>query len=517
MVKNESKFLDRCLQALTPLTAALRPELIIVDTGSTDNTVEIAKKYTDKVYYHPWHNDFAEIRNITLDYAKGEWGLMVDGDEILENAQAIIGFLASDNSEKYSTGLLSVRNIADEKDQMNTPTFLSPRLFRISKDFRFEGAIHEQSCPKAPYIIISSTLVHYGYLSTDKELMEKKFQRNGSILKAELKKDPQNIYYWYNLSLTYWMHLDHELAVEPALKAYHLVKEKHTEWSPFVYVYLQLIKAYINTNQYKAAEAICDEALKITKEDIDLFFFAGRIKFLAGKKEESLELYQNYLSLLEFYRNAAVLNYTVGRYEEVYRDLAAIHAEREEYDTAYGYCGKIKHREQKQELLGSAAHIFLKMNKLDELKKYYEPMIEAEDHIMTNHEEEAFLRYLYKGKAIKNKDSMEYIRYLENAATELPSAKGIEIIRQELENERNLDKAAIQTTMNAGADIAKGTNDAAAADENTEMQQLKRQFKDHIQLLIENQKTREAWDLIRQYEQITPDDIEMAYLKERIS
>lgn len=58
MVKNEEKYLDKCLNALKSILENLNAELIVVDTGSTDNTVEIAKKYTNKVYFHQWNNNF---------------------------------------------------------------------------------------------------------------------------------------------------------------------------------------------------------------------------------------------------------------------------------------------------------------------------------------------------------------------------------------------------------------------------------------------------------------------------
>ena len=66
MVKNEEKNLDKCLSSVMPLVDNLGAELIIVDTGSEDKTVEIAKKYTDKLYFHKWNNDFSAMRNITI-------------------------------------------------------------------------------------------------------------------------------------------------------------------------------------------------------------------------------------------------------------------------------------------------------------------------------------------------------------------------------------------------------------------------------------------------------------------
>ena len=66
MVKNEERYLDKTLNALNDLRKDIDTELIILDTGSTDNTVEIAKKYTDKVYFEKWNDNFADIRNISI-------------------------------------------------------------------------------------------------------------------------------------------------------------------------------------------------------------------------------------------------------------------------------------------------------------------------------------------------------------------------------------------------------------------------------------------------------------------
>lgn len=82
-------------------------ELIIVDTGSVDGTMDIAREYTDRVYQHPWNNDFSDMRNITIGYAKGEWVFIVDADEQLENPEEVIRLFESNETEKYNT--ISVR------------------------------------------------------------------------------------------------------------------------------------------------------------------------------------------------------------------------------------------------------------------------------------------------------------------------------------------------------------------------------------------------------------------------
>src|SRR3989338_10012371 len=82
IVKNEEKFLAQCLQSIKNAV----DEIIVVDTGSTDRTVEIAQSFGAKIYYHPWRNSFSEARNHSLSYATCDWILQIDADEALEQS-----------------------------------------------------------------------------------------------------------------------------------------------------------------------------------------------------------------------------------------------------------------------------------------------------------------------------------------------------------------------------------------------------------------------------------------------
>ena len=135
MVKNEEKHLEKCLQSLKPIMQAVSSELIVVDTGSEDSTVEIARKYTDKVYFHPWNGDFAAMRNITISYAKGEWFFVIDGDEVVENPKGLISFLNSSKSKRYNSGFVQIKNFLSENDELHTASAFILRLFRSEMDF----------------------------------------------------------------------------------------------------------------------------------------------------------------------------------------------------------------------------------------------------------------------------------------------------------------------------------------------------------------------------------------------
>jgi len=127
MVKNESKYIRQCLESLQPIRDAIDSELIIVDTGSTDNSVEIAKEFTEKVYYHEWKDKFSEMRNITISYCKREWFLVIDGDKVISNPNGIIQFFKDNKNKKYNTAYVSVKKISFAN---NYSVLLSPRLFK---------------------------------------------------------------------------------------------------------------------------------------------------------------------------------------------------------------------------------------------------------------------------------------------------------------------------------------------------------------------------------------------------
>ena len=79
IVKNEEKLLPTCLKSIKDYV----DEIVIVDTGSTDQTVSIAESFGARVYHHPWENNFSKHRNQSFSYAKGDWIFYIDADEEL--------------------------------------------------------------------------------------------------------------------------------------------------------------------------------------------------------------------------------------------------------------------------------------------------------------------------------------------------------------------------------------------------------------------------------------------------
>lgn len=204
IVKNEEKYLDRCLAAIKPILDSIDSELIIADTGSTDSTVEIAKKYTDNVFHFEWINDFAAARNSTLDRAKGEWYMFLDADEIFKSCNDIIHFFKSGEYKKYKSARYTIRNY-DNSDMKHYSDILSPRMIRMDGN-RFEYAVHETFQHfDAPTKILDDIADHFGYIS-DGDLQKKKSERNTKLLEERLKSEANppallylQLYQSYNL------------------------------------------------------------------------------------------------------------------------------------------------------------------------------------------------------------------------------------------------------------------------------------------------------------------------------
>ena len=141
IVKNEERILARCLDSL----AGLMDEIIIVDTGSTDATKEIAARYTEQIYDFAWTGDFSEARNFAFSKARMEYIYSADADEVLdeENRAAFLRLKETllpeiEIVQMYYANQLSHGTI------YNYDKELRPKLFKRKRTFRWQGAIHEQ-------------------------------------------------------------------------------------------------------------------------------------------------------------------------------------------------------------------------------------------------------------------------------------------------------------------------------------------------------------------------------------
>lgn len=197
IVKNEEKKLEKCLHALQPLRDAVPCELVIADTGSTDDTRLIAERYADLVFDFPWINDFSAARNAVMDKCTGLWYLTVDADEYLDaNVSELVKFLTSSEAQKIDVGYIIVRNYnSNEMRQGDCTDFFACRMIRMETGIRYAGSIHEAfsgHAGRASYFFYATVFHHDGYAWLTQDDARAKLQRNLTLLEKELEKHPNN-------------------------------------------------------------------------------------------------------------------------------------------------------------------------------------------------------------------------------------------------------------------------------------------------------------------------------------
>lgn len=297
MIKNEEKFLDKTLKALNKIREKIENELIILDTGSIDRSVEIAKLYTDKVYFESWNDNFADMRNKSISYANGEWILILDADEELIECEKIISFFKTGLHKKYNSASVVLKNINSE-DGKSYSESVNLRLFK-RKGFRYEGAIHEQPMYKEPIYNNIAVFNHYGYLYVDEEFKNKKLKRNEKILLKELKKNPNDPYINFQLGKNFMAINKKEEALYYMEKSMNLYRSWENIPS---YAYSNLAKFYIELKEFDKCEIICLEYLqKKDDKNIDIYYFLALSQSFLYKYEESLNNYERYIYLVDNY------------------------------------------------------------------------------------------------------------------------------------------------------------------------------------------------------------------------
>lgn len=212
IAKNEEKNIEKCLKSLEPYGF----EIVIVDTGSTDKTKEIALKFTDKVYDFEWIDDFSAARNYSLKMASNKWIFMMDCDEWIESIDIEeLEYFRKNLSN--AAGSVNRENITGSPDKPGAITIDRTERFFNKQQYHYTGIIHEQLTPKFnknfETFLLNTTIGHSGYCMTDTDRLNKS-KRNVELLLKQLEAEPDNPYVYYQLGKGYQMIDDDNKAYE---------------------------------------------------------------------------------------------------------------------------------------------------------------------------------------------------------------------------------------------------------------------------------------------------------------
>lgn len=213
IAKNEEKHMEAFLTSIQTHMGSYPHEIILIDTGSTDQTVSIAKKYTDKIFFFQWINDFSAARNYSLSCASYDWILVLDCDEYIVSLKTD-AFSRMITQYPNEVGVLSRRNHYEMNGTDSVYTDQVERFFN-RKYYHYEAIIHEQvrALDGHAYTRVELPLVveHCGYNGTAEEMVQKA-NRNNELLLKMLEENPDDPYLYFQIGQSYNMLHDDEKA-----------------------------------------------------------------------------------------------------------------------------------------------------------------------------------------------------------------------------------------------------------------------------------------------------------------
>ncbi|MEC0172692.1 glycosyltransferase [Paenibacillus graminis] len=288
IIRNEAALLPQCLDSL----AGAADEIVVVDTGSTDNSAAIATSYGAKVYRINWNDDFSAARNTGLNYADTDWILVLDADEILKTpVGSITEMLRNTEAMAFTVNIENWLGSLPE-DRLTHNVI---RLFRNGAGYSFQGIIHEgldaSIIGKHGASVIRSSgikIIHLGYLPGIMA-QKNKISRNEQLLRRALAEDPGNDFYSYNLAVTCCQ--NGQLEEAEALLT-RTISRAPLQASYRPSMIRDLAKIHLSLNHIKAVNALLARELPSYSDYPDLHFMQGQSWESQGLTERAFQAYQ---------------------------------------------------------------------------------------------------------------------------------------------------------------------------------------------------------------------------------
>jgi GT2 family glycosyltransferase/Flp pilus assembly protein TadD len=292
IARNEQHHLPDCLRSVS----GLFPEIVVLDTGSTDRTREIALAHGARVFDFPWVDDFAAARNACLDRATGDYIFWMDCDDRLDdqNREKLRALLASlpDAHVAYALKCLCVNGGPNEP----TTVVDHVRLFRNRPDVRWEHRVHEQVLPalrrtgadvRAADIVVR----HVGY--SDPAACARKLERDLRLLRLELAERPDHPFTLFNLGSALREAGRHAEAL-PALR--RSLERSHPGDSIVRKLYALEAGCLQALGRRDEALAVCARGLTVCPDDTELLFVEGNLLLAGGDAAGAAARYERLLT-----------------------------------------------------------------------------------------------------------------------------------------------------------------------------------------------------------------------------
>jgi len=289
IVRNEDHFLAKCLESIRHVV----DEIVIVDTGSTDQTKTIAEKFGARVFEYPWHQNFSAARNEALKHSRGEWILYIDADERLKpiNRSKVVQTLSDQTKIAFRVLFHPVSGYSAYREY---------RLFRNDARIRFKGVIHETIVPAIQSVADEDrleigkcdlTIQHTGYDGNQNH----KHTRNLPLLKKQIENDPERIYCRWHLGVVLAGIGNKDGAEETWKNAVKIIREKKSVQPSDSLPYADLIR--LQYKKGKDVNSLIEEALNLFPDQYLLIWIKGQILMDNSNYEEAIPLFEQLVEI----------------------------------------------------------------------------------------------------------------------------------------------------------------------------------------------------------------------------
>jgi tetratricopeptide (TPR) repeat protein len=333
IVKNEERFLKECLDSVKDVV----DEICIVDTGSTDRTVEIAQSYGAKIKFAEWRNDFGWARNQALDMATKRWTLVLDADEELDKGSIQLVRSLRTTPAELTSIYLSIVNFIDDSAGEGTMSHRLIRLFPTNPLLRFRGVIHEclsnGNNAEIKAVLAPITILHKGYTGEMLTVREKN-ARNRPLIERAYDEDSDDAFYMFNFGNSAICSGDFEKGCE-VLEKMLAVPGRTKLYFPLAY--LLLTQTYCETmgEDERALEKV-DEGIRRFPNDAGLVFTKAQVLRKMDRWDDAQELLEQVLTLREHMAYSVMTDEEIFEWK-VYYQLAGVHQHKKEFDKAIQY------------------------------------------------------------------------------------------------------------------------------------------------------------------------------------
>jgi glycosyltransferase involved in cell wall biosynthesis/Flp pilus assembly protein TadD len=299
IVRDEEEMLPRCLDAV----AGAVDEIVIVDTGSQDRTIEIAKSFGAKVIEREWTGSFSDARNVSFDAATGDWILYLDADEVLikDDGDKLRALCGQTWREAF---YLVETNFTGSMDAAAAIQHNALRVFRNRPEYRFEGRLHEQIAYALPGYIperlteTSVRLDHYGYLGVVRDAKDKS-RRNLELLQAQQREGAPTPFLHFNLGAEHAAIGELEQALVEFEEAWHLAETTpdgtRLEFLPSLAS--RTVVSLRNCGRHQDSIDRADFFLERFPGFTDLVYYQGFSALLLNRKDDAIAYFEKAVSM----------------------------------------------------------------------------------------------------------------------------------------------------------------------------------------------------------------------------